>query len=106
MSRSWAKYTPEQKAYLSKKKSKAFKKFWANNPEGREAFGQLIKKYRANLTEEEVAERSKKMSERMKKIHEERGLRKNILVEAERINDYCGIITESQYRELKENGRN
>lgn len=81
----WDRYTPEQRAYVRKKREKGKQAAWDN------------------ATPEQRAERIEKT---LKKAWEASRInaarRREAFVEAEvvRINDYAGVITESQLKEL------
>ncbi len=100
----WATYTEGQKAYILKKRGRGISKARKNmSPEENSRIGRAIAKSRmktyAEMSPEAYAAHKGRIIANMKLTCRRR---RSALVEVnvERINDYAGIVTESQMREL------
>lgn len=120
--RYWKTVTPEEREAYSKMRSRVQKETVKNNPHLREirrqSFKKVTQKYWDSISEEKKQEHINKMSRGMKKKWDnanpenfaplkallENNIKKNIfeIEEVERINDYAGVITESQLLQLNQ----
>lgn len=119
--RAWRNKSPEEKAAFSKMRSETQKRVFQEQPHLRkiraESFRKATQKYWDTVDEEKKAQHIKNMSKGMKKAWDEAdenfgpkiAVQKNVKMfngdvevidNLPRINDYCGVITESQMREL------